>query len=289
MAAFEDRYFNSPDGLRLHYRDYAGPADGPPIICLPGLTRNARDFEPVAERFAGEWRIIALDFRGRGESEHDPRPERYLPPVYAKDILKLLDQLGIAEAVFFGTSLGGLVTMLLAATDEERIAGALINDVGPELSLPGLDRIRSYVGEAASWPSWEEATRDLAGRHADVFPNYDLSGWDRHARRLCREDKSGRISFDYDPGISEPFKLANDAPQPDLWPLLYGLKGKPVLVLRGDRSDLFTAETAERMAETIGSAELVTVKDVGHAPALDEPEAVAAMERLLARVRSASA
>ena len=107
MASFEDRYFNSVDGLRLHYRDYpGGHPERPPLLCLPGLTRNARDFEPVADRFAGEWRVLALDFRGRGLSAPDPDPSRYMPPVYARDVLKLLDQLGIADAVFVGTSLG---------------------------------------------------------------------------------------------------------------------------------------------------------------------------------------
>ena len=138
MAQWQDRYWNSKDGLRLHYRDYAGPAERPPILCLPGLTRNARDFEPVADRLAGEWRVIAVDFRGRGQSEYDPNPANYEPRTYAADVLKLLDQLGIADAVFFGTSLGGIVTMLMSTTDSERIAGAVINDIGPVVEDEGV-------------------------------------------------------------------------------------------------------------------------------------------------------
>ena len=131
MATWTDRHWYSAEGLRLHYRDYPGPHDKPPILCIPGLTRNARDFEPVAERYAGDWRVIALDLRGRGESEYDPDNRHYAPSYYVADILKLLDQLGIADAVFIGTSLGGICTMVLASTDADRIAGALINDIGP--------------------------------------------------------------------------------------------------------------------------------------------------------------
>ena len=148
MAEWQDRYWNSSDGLRLHYRDYAGPRDRPPILCLPGLTRNARDFEPVADRLAGEWRVIAVEFRGRGaiaaRSRSRPITCRH---TYAADVLKLLDQLGIADAVFFGTSLGGIVTMLLSTTDPERIAGAVLNDIGPVVEDAGVERLRTYVGK----------------------------------------------------------------------------------------------------------------------------------------------
>ncbi|MFC7537351.1 alpha/beta fold hydrolase [Sphingomonas sp. GCM10030256] len=288
MAAFEDRYITSADGLRLHYRDYPGPADQPPILCLPGLTRNSRDFEPVAERFAGDWRIIALDFRGRGGSDPDPQPERYMPRTYVADVLKLLDQLGIADAVFFGTSLGGIVTMVLASTDEERIAGAMINDVGPEVDQRGIERIRGFVGHPRRWDDWEAAARAFAEVQADVFPAWKHDQWLAFAHRVCREDQGGGIVLDYDMAISQPFNEANESSQFNLWPLLDGLKGKPVAVLRGELSDLFSQEVAERMVRELGEqAELITVHNVGHPPALDEPESVAAMERLLGRVRTA--
>lgn len=291
MPSFEDRYYNSADGIRLHYRDYAGPSDLPPVICLPGLTRNARDFEPLAEAIAGEWRVLALDFRGRGLSAPDPDPSHYLPPYYAADVLKLLDQLGIADAVFVGTSLGGLVTMLIARSDEERIAGALINDVGPELDRTGIERIRGYVGQARQWSSWTEAGTALSESQGDVFPGWNAPEWERYARRLCRED-DGSIVLDYDMAIAAPFAAANasDAPQPDLWPLLNGFRGKPVTILRGERTDLFAADVAERMVREIGdSAELVSIPGVGHAPTFDEPESIAAVRRLLDRVKAANA
>jgi pimeloyl-ACP methyl ester carboxylesterase len=287
VASFEDRYFNSSDGLRLHYRDYSGGhPEQPPILCLPGLTRNARDFEPVAERFAGDWRVLALDFRGRGLSAPDPEPKRYMPPVYARDVLKLLDQLGIADAVFVGTSLGGLVTMLIAAQEDERIAGALLNDIGPEVSPEGIERIRTYVGKPAEFAGFADAATAMMARAGDVYPRWGQADWERFARRCCREE-GGKVVYDYDMAIALPFAEANEATQPNLWPLLDGLKDKPVTVLRGAHSDLFSVEVAERMMAELGAAaELVTVPDVGHAPSFDEPESIAALERLLAKVNA---
>ena len=285
MARYEDRNYNSTDGLRLHYRDYAGgDPDHPPILCLPGLTRNARDFEPVAERFAGEWRVLALDFRGRGGSAPDPDPSRYMPATYARDVIKLLDQLGIADAVFIGTSLGGLVTMLIAAMENERIAGALLNDIGPEVDPKGIERIRTYVGKPVAWESFAAAGEAMMARMGDVYPRWGAAEWERFARRCCREE-GPQVVYDYDMRIAEPFAEANDHTQPNLWPWLDHLKGRPVTILRGATSDLFSAATADRMVRELGdNAELVTIDDVGHAPSFDEPESIAAVERLLARV-----
>jgi len=283
MPAYSDRYWNSPDGLKLHYRDYDGPRDRPPILCIPGLTRNCRDFEPVADRFAGEWRVIAVDLRGRGLSDHDPNTANYIPPVYASDLLKLLDQLGIADAVFVGTSLGGIVTMVMALQDSERMAGVLLNDIGPELAQAGLDRIGSYVGKEGGFAGWNALAAALAERNADVYPGYGPAQWDRFARRLAVE-KGRKVVFDYDPGIAEPFHATADAPPMSIWPFYEALAGRPVTILRGALSDLFAVEVAERMASMIADVELVTVPNVGHAPSLDEAESLAAMEHLLDRV-----
>ena len=283
MADFTDRSWNSPDGLKLHYRDYAGPHERPPILCIPGLTRNARDFEPVADRFAGEWRVIAVDLRGRGMSEYDPNPANYIPPTYAGDILKLLDQLGIADAVFVGTSLGGIITMLMAMHDADRMAGVLINDIGPVLEQRGLDRIGTYVGKAASFASWDDVADDLHARNADVFPNFSRDQWLAYAHRVAVERK-GKIIFDYDPRIAEPFRATADAPPMDIWSYYEALAGRPITILRGALTDLFAADVAQRMASIIPDVELVTIPDVGHAPMLDEPESLAAIDRLLERV-----
>ena len=287
MAQWQDRYWNSKDGLRLHYRDYDGPRDRPPILCLPGLTRNARDFEPIADRLAGEWRIIAVEFRGRGLSQYDPNPANYEPHTYVADVLKLLDQLGIADAVFFGTSLGGIVTMLLSMTDPERIAGALINDIGPVVDDEGVERLRLYVGKATPLGSWEEAARSTAMRSSIAFPDFTPAQWDAFARRLYSERPDGSIQADYDMAIADAFGRNKGTPNQDPWPLIDGLVDTPVLIVRGETSDLFSEETAQRMLATLRKAELVTLAGIGHAPVLDEPEAAAGIDRLLARVLAA--
>ncbi len=285
MASWSDEYWTSRDGLKLHYRDYAGPADRPPVLCLHGLTRNARDFESLADRLAGEWRVIAPDFRGRGLSEYDPVPSRYMPPTYAADVLQLLDELAIPEAVFIGTSLGGLTTMVVAGFAPQRIAGAVLNDVGPELDKAGLDRIRAYVGQPALFDDWDDAADKLSAKYADRHPSYGHSEWVRYARRVGRETDRG-IELDYDLAIAEPFKEMDDATAAaaDAWPLFRGLEGKPLLILRGDASDLFSDDTGRKMAGLISGAEFVTVPNVGHAPDFDEPETIAAVGRLLQRV-----
>ena len=284
MPSWTDRYWYSVEGIRLHYRDYEGPRDKPPILCIPGLTRNARDFEPVADSYAGDWRVIAIELRGRGESEPDPDPARYAPRYYVADILKLLDQLGIADAVFFGTSLGGICTMLFASTDSDRIAGAMLNDIGPEIDQEGLDRIGSYVGRQVTFASWSEAAQILADRNRDKFPHWTSDDWDRFARRICVASAEG-IRFQYDMRIADNFRAATEGPQGANWGLYEALAGRPVLILRGGLSDLLSEEVADQMVDRLGGdAELVVVPDVGHTPNLEEPEAVAAMNRLLVRV-----
>jgi pimeloyl-ACP methyl ester carboxylesterase len=287
MATWTDRYWTSSDGLRLHYRDHDGPSDRPPIVCLPGLTRNARDFEPVADRYAGDWRVLSLDFRGRGLSEYDPKPQNYTPPTYAIDVLALFDEMGIDRAVLFGTSLGGLVTMILAATAHGRIAGAMLNDIGPEIDQAGIERIRGYVGRSSEFTSWEELARALAARNADVYPGYDVNQWRDFARRIAVE-RDGRIGFDYDMAISNNFERAANSPAAAAWPLYVALAGIPLLILRGELSDLLDPKVAREMVESLPDAELVIVPNVGHAPALDEPESIAGIDRLLGRVLASS-
>lgn len=282
--SWTDRFWYSAEGLRLHYRDYDGPRDKPPILCIPGLTRNARDFEPVAERYAGKWRVICVDLRGRGMSDQDPDPGRYAPPYYVADILKLLDQLGIADAIFLGTSLGGICTMLLASTDADRIAGAMLNDIGPVIDQSGIDRIGGYVGREIWFDSWDQAVDALTERNGAVFPNWERAEWERFARRIMHETSDG-IGFQYDMRIAENFRAATEGPQGANWHLYETLAGRPVTVLRGALSDLLSQEIAEQMVKKLGEdAELVVVPDVGHAPTLDEPESHAAMDRLLERV-----
>ena len=287
MASWSDCYWNSNDGLRLHYRDYAGSDARPPIICIPGLTRNARDFEGVAERLQGEWRVICVDLRGRGESAHSKDPMTYVPRTYLEDIEKLLEELELRRFVLFGTSLGGLITMLLAARDSSRLAGALINDIGPVVETRGIDHIRSYVGRSQSWPTWLHAARALTEPNRDRYPDWKLDDWLVFAKRVCRLSPSGRVLLDYDMRIAEPFKAATVDTGSDLWTAFEALRGVPSLVLRGELSDLLSAETVAEMEKRNPDLESVVVPRVGHAPTLDEPAAIAAMDRLLARVRPA--
>ncbi|RYE02584.1 MAG: alpha/beta hydrolase [Sphingomonadales bacterium] len=281
---YSDGYWWSRDELRLHYREYAGPADKPPVLCFPGMTRNARDYELLAERLAGEWRVIVVEFRGRGESGYAKDPMSYVPLAYLQDVEALLTELKIERFVAIGTSLGGIVTMLLAGTKPERLAGVVLNDVGPEIDAAGLTRIRSYVGRAIWHPTWMHAARALAESNAEVFPDYGIEDWLRMAKRLYRVNSSGRIILDYDMKIAEPFRIPGNEAAPDMWPTIDALQGKPLLVVRGERSDILSKEVAAKMARRVKGSELVTVPRIGHAPTLDEPEAVAGVERLLAKI-----
>jgi pimeloyl-ACP methyl ester carboxylesterase len=277
---YRDGHVLVSDGLRLHYRDYAGDADKPPLLCLPGLTRNVRDFEAFAKRYSPGHRIIALEFRGRGESDYDPVPSRYIPLTYAGDVIQVLDQLAIPQAIFVGTSLGGLVTMTLAAICPERIAAAILNDVGPELNRVGLDRIQSYLGKREHFNSWDAAAAAIAAAQGPAFPKYGHADWLEMARRNCREH-DGEIVFDYDAAIADAFRTAGAVPKIDLWPLFAAVARKPLLIVRGALSELLSAESASKMRHAAPNAIYAEVPDMGHAPMLDEPEAVAAIDKFL--------
>ena len=276
---FADGYYRVRDGLKLHYRDYPGAAGNAPLLCLPGLTRNVRDFAEFAERYSPRFRVLVLEFRGRGESAHDPLPARYNPLTYAGDVIELLDHVGIPQAIFVGTSLGGLVTMTVAAIASQRIAAAILNDIGPELSREGLDRIKIYVGKDVRFSSWDQAARAIASAHPN-FDRYTHTDWVRMAKRVAREE-NGEIRFDYDMAIAEPFNTGGPTPQVDTWPLFIALAQKPLLVIRGENSDLLSASATEKMAGAAPDAKFAVVPGVGHAPGLDEPQAVAAIDIFL--------
>ncbi|MEA3012372.1 MAG: hypothetical protein QOD42_917 [Sphingomonadales bacterium] len=289
MVAWSDGYWESSDGLRLHYRDYPGDASRPPILCIPGLTRNARDFEGVAARLAGDWRLICVELRGRGESAYAKNPMTYVPLTYLEDVQALIFALKLERFVLFGTSLGGLITMLLAAAGKERIAGALLNDIGPAMESRGLEHIRSYVGRSQNWPTWLHAARYLASVQADRYPDWELDQWLVYAKRLAKLTPTGRVVFDYDMRIAEPFKLPAGEAGFDLWPTFRALAGIPSLIVHGGISDLLSAKTVAKMKAEVPTMESVTVPRVGHAPTLEEPEAVKAIDKLLKRVAAKKA
>lgn len=284
MAEFRDIYWWSADGLRLHARDYPAAQDdgAPPVLCLPGLTRNARDYAVLAGHLAPRRRVIAVDFRGRGESGYAKDPMSYVPLTYAQDVAALLADQGIARFAAIGTSLGGIVIMLLAGMLPGQIAAALLNDVGPEIDPAGLARIRGYVGKPSTYPTWMHAARGVQEAHGDSHPDWGVEQWLAMAKRLYRLNSVGRIVLDYDLKIAEPFRLPGGEAGPDMWRALAGLAHAPVLIVRGGKSDILSRATAERMARALPRSELVDLAGVGHPPTLGEPEVVPAIDRWLA-------
>lgn len=281
-----DGYWTSSDALQLHYRDYAGDEGLPPILCLPGLTRNARDFEALATHLAGDWRVIVAELRGRGGSAYAKDPATYAPLTYLQDIEGLIATLGLDRFILIGSSLGGILAMLLAAKDPGRVAAMVLNDVGPELDPQGVTRIRSYLGRAIWYPTWMHAARALAENSAALFPKYEIEDWLAMAKRLYKVNSSGRIVLDYDMKIAEPLRLDGEEAGPDLWPTVDAIRDVPTLLMRGALSDILSEEVAERTVERLRHGILVTVNDVGHAPTLVEPEPLRAIEGLLSSVRT---
>lgn len=289
IRGFEERIVATVDGLALYARDYPPllPRTGLPVICLHGLTRNSRDFEVIAPRIAAcGRRVVAPDMRGRGNSANDPDPSHYVPAVYTQDVIALLDKLEIPEAVFIGTSMGGIITMAMAALAPNRIAAAVLNDVGPKLSRQGLARIGGYVGGArpvASWTEAAEAVRAIAGV---AYPERleDEAFWLAFAHRTFRTRDDGMLETDYDPHIALAFAAVDEAPPADMTPLFQALAAKPVLSVRGGISDILSAECVAEMHALKPDLDLAEVANVGHAPMLDEPEAWDAVLSFLAKV-----
>lgn len=281
-SLFSHQYWTSADGLKLHYRDYPGSPERLPVVCLHGLTRNARDFAELAEAIATKRRVIVPEMRGRGMSDYAKESSSYAPLTYIADVELLLGELGIDRFISIGTSMGGLMTMLMAAKDASRFEGVVLNDIGPELDPVGIAKISSYVGQGRSFPTWMHAAKSLMEVHGESFPDFTLERWLEMAKRTMVLGQNGRIALDYDMGIAEPFNQPNGAATPDLWPAFKALSDVPTLLLRGELSNLLTAQTANRMKKEHSQLTAVTIPRVGHAPTLDEPEAAAAITRFLA-------
>jgi len=285
---FADRTWTGEGGIALYARDYAGAGGTArcPVVCLHGLTRNSADFEDVAPWIAARGRrVLALDVRGRGRSQRDPDPTRYNPKVYCGDVLRLLDEAGIARAVFVGTSMGGIITMAIAMKRLGAIAGAVLNDVGPMLSMKGLERIKGYVGKGVPVETWDDAAAYIASINGPAFPDHTHEDWLRFARRTFREE-GGRVVLDYDPKIAEAIQGAKLKPTSIVAKLLYRrlARNRPTLLIRGGNSDIVDAGGAEYMRRAAPGLRYAEVPGVGHAPMLTEPEARAALEDFLAGV-----
>jgi pimeloyl-ACP methyl ester carboxylesterase len=278
-----DYWFDSHDGLRLHSRVYAGPDAGAAVVlCLHGLMRNGRDFEELAPQLAARYRVIVPDVRGRGLSARDPDRDNYRIAVYLRDLLTLLGGLGAGRISVIGTSMGGLMALLLAATQPGLVTRIVLNDIGPEADPAGLERIRGYAGRGPAVSSWPEAVAHLRSVYGAAWPGLSAARWERLARLSYRENAQGVPEADADPLIGEVMRSSGGV-APDLWPLWGALGALPVLVIRGAHSDILGAATLERMRREKPDLAVLTVADRGHAPLLDEPGCLAAIEEFLQR------
>ncbi len=288
-GAFEERHWSSADGLELYCRVY--PVRGEPatsglaVLCLPGLTRNSRDFEALAPHLAARYRVVCPDLRGRGFSARDPKWQNYHPATYLGDLQRLMEALELRRVAIIGTSLGGLLAMMLGAAIPERVAGIVLNDIGPEVEPQGLERIRNYTGTLPPVGIWDEAVKQLRGVYGNAWPGLSDEVWSALAHRSYRADASGTPVLDCDPRVGEALRAAGPAPAGGLWPVFARLGRIPMLAIHGALSDVLSTRTLERMQREKPDLERLTVGNRGHVPLLDEPDVLPAIDRFLARLR----
>jgi len=280
MSLYRDVFYSSADGLRLHARDYGDEHAKLTVLCLPGLSRNARDFEAVAERLAPSFRILCAEQRGRGESAYDPKPENYHPGTYVGDMVALLDHLQLERVAIVGTSLGGLMAMMMAAGLPQRIAGIVVNDIGPELAAEGLVKIQSYIDRPITVRTWREAVEDVRLLFHHSFPAYGPAEWERVARQLYKENAQGVPVLDFDIHISDNFKTL-EVTSLDLWPVFDAVPPIPFGLVRGKLSDLLTPPIRDEMLRRRPAIVTAEIDDCGHAPTLDEAPARGVIDRVL--------
>ena len=287
MQRYQDLFYRSYDGLTLYARDYhstdsTGVAT---IVCIPGLTRNSADFDELCDALAGSFRVLAVDLRGRGRSEYDVNPSNYNPVVYAQDIQSLLQSEEIATARFIGTSLGGIVSMTLAAMRPEMVEAVVLNDIGPELGQAGIARIQQYVKRGGLVKNWDEAVEVTRSVHHEALPGLSDIEWERFARGLYQENEIGIPVLSYDKHIADAFDtVETDATPSDLWPLYQSLGGLPILVFRGESSDILSAETVGKMLDINPNARAFEVSGRGHAPFLNELGVLSVIKNFLSDV-----
>jgi pimeloyl-ACP methyl ester carboxylesterase len=281
-------FITAHDGLNLHVRAY-GPrtASGWPVVCLPGLSRTGADFETLALALSRDAarprRVLALDYRGRGRSDHDRNPRNYSFPAELADVLAALTALAALPAVFVGTSRGGILTMLLAAARPTAIAGAILNDIGPVVEPKGLMRIKGYVGKLPAPKTFEEGAEILRRLFSAQFPLLTEADWLAAARKSW-EERSGRLVPSYDPRLAKTLDgIDLERPLPPLWAQFDGLARVPVMVIRGANSDILSMATVEAMQARRPDLEVIEVADQGHAPLLEDAASIARIAAFLAR------
>lgn len=272
-AGFESRSVLAADGLRLHLRDYGSHLTGGlPVVCLPGLTRNCRDFHQLAIFLSTHKtlprRVIAVDYRGRGLSDRDTNKANYTIAVEAQDVVNICTALDIHRAIFIGTSRGGLILHLVAGWRPDLLAGIVLNDIGPVLELAGLRHIQDYLGRAQVAASWGQAAAMLKSTHGDDFPALCDDDWREMAWALYR-DKDGKLEGDFDPAIAEALVNADmKEPLPDMWEQFAAMTATSLLVIRGENSRLLSLETVEDMIRRHHKAHQIVAYGQGHAPLL---------------------
>ena len=268
----ESRFTTAQDGLRLHTLEF-GDRRSPllPVVCLPGLSRNADDFTTLATALAGSRRVLALDYRGRGRSDYDPNPEKYAIPVETADVITVMAALDAAPAIVVGTSRGGLIAMTIASMKPELLAGVVLNDIGPVVDTAGVLRIKGYVGKLPQPATYQEGAELLRSLSGDQFPELGAPDWLAAAKRGWRQ-QGGRLVTTYDPALDRTLdSVSPDKPFPTMWPQFDAMAQVPLMVVRGANSDILSTATVTAMQARRPDMELLVVADQGHAPLLAEP------------------
>ena len=282
MRRFSDFYYQVPDGLTLYARDYPGPDDRAGcVLLMHGLTRNSRDFDVLADRLSVHFRVLVPEQRGRGRSEWDSQPDRYGIPTYVNDMFELLEAVGEDHVAAVGTSMGGLMAMVMNAMRPGVFTHVVLNDIGPELSKEGLDRISGYVGQGGIISTWEEAVAYNRAINAVAFPSLSDQQWGKFTRQLFGE-RNGAPFLDYDPAISQAVRSdEGSALPPDLWSVYAQLESQPLMLIRGAISDLLDTDIKDRMIQSVPDLLYLEVADVGHAPMLIDDAVTEALENFL--------
>lgn len=282
MTTYQDIWYQSADGLKLYARDYPNESSELTLLCMHGLTRNSADFEPLCEQLHSSYRLVVPDQRGRGRSDYDTDPANYQPVTYVQDMFLLIEKLQLKNVVLIGTSMGGLMGMMMLAMKPKKIIGLVLNDIGPEVATEGLERIKSYVGKSKPVKTWEDAVTRVMSTSKAAFPKFTTQDWKNFTHRLYSENAQGQPMLSYDPAIAVPIAKDNDnAVPPNLWPLFAAVKNVPSLLIRGALSDILSMDCVKEMQVRVPTMGFVNIADVGHAPILDEPVAVSAIKEFL--------
>jgi pimeloyl-ACP methyl ester carboxylesterase len=282
MSSFNDIWYNSRDGLKLYAREYPNDPSERTILCMHGLSRNASDFEVLAPALQALGQVVCVDQRGRGNSSFDPNPAKYTIKTYVDDMFCLIEHLKLNNIVLVGTSMGGVMSMLMVAMKPELFTGVVLNDLGPEVGQAGLDRIKSYVGKSNPVETLEDAIAEAKRTSGDAHPEFTDSDWARWVPRLYDRNADGTFALRYDPAISQPLNEAPSSSTPnDPWPLFDGMTNLPLLTIRGELSDILSMDCVDEMARRHPDMELLIVDNVGHAPELHEPGVVDAITQFI--------